>query len=171
MEIDPLLQKIESLGPRMGRASDDLAALVSRGRTGDYKGVLQNSRLVLEMLLRSIVTTELKQTPGKAMLDELITKFRQQNNAGVVPTNVLAHMGTVQAWGNLSSHDHAGSLADESVKVGVDDAATALNSMVAILTWYSAKYPAQLTPSTGSGAVASKATEATERVPAKGPSP
>ena len=67
--------------------------------------------------MRDLVTREFKQTVGKAMLDELITKFRQQANAGIIPTNILAHMGTVQAWGNLSAHDHAGSLTDEGVKV------------------------------------------------------
>ena len=34
---------------------------------------------------------------GELKLDELVTKFRQQANAGIIPTNVLAHMGTVQA--------------------------------------------------------------------------
>ncbi len=155
MEIEALLKKIEQMTPQFGRAASDLSALVSRGRAGDYKGVLQNSRLVVEMLLRSIVATELKQTPGKAMLDELITKFRQSQNAGVIPTNVLAHMGTVQAWGNLSAHDHAGSLQDEGVRVGLEEAVTALNSMVAILSWYAAKYPnpsaaPQPTPAAGS---------------------
>jgi hypothetical protein len=52
MEIEGLLKKIEHLTPQFGRASDDLSSLVSRGRAADYKGVLQNSRLVLEMLLR-----------------------------------------------------------------------------------------------------------------------
>src|SRR5580765_2387494 len=103
MEIEPLLQKLEQLAPRFGRAHEDILAMAVRGRARDYKGVMQNARLVLETLLRAMVATELKQTPGKAMLDELITKFRQQANHGVVPTNVLAHMGTVQAWGNLSS--------------------------------------------------------------------
>jgi tetratricopeptide (TPR) repeat protein len=140
VDLDPLLAKLEQLAPRFGRASGDLAAIVTRGRGGDYKGVMQGCRLVVEMLLRAIVTTELKQTPGKAMLDELITKFRQQANAGVIPTNVLAHMGTVQAWGNLSSHDHAGSLSDEGVHVGPEEVATSLNSMVAILGWYAGKY-------------------------------
>ena len=136
METEPLLLKLEALAPHFGRASEDLHAMVSRGRARDFKGVMQNARLVLEALLRDLVTRELKGTPGKAMLDELITKFRQQANAGVVPTNVLAHMGTVQAWGNLSSHDHAGSLTDDGVKVGEEEAMASLNSMVAILSWY-----------------------------------
>lgn len=139
-ELEPLLHRIEQLTPHFGRAQDDLLALTTRGRNGDYKGVLQNARLVLEMLLRSLVTTELKQTPGKAMLDELISKFRQQAHAGVIPTHVLAHMGTVQAWGNLSSHDHAGALDGLGVKVDSQDALTSLNSLVAILTWYKERY-------------------------------
>ena len=142
MDIEPLLKKLSLLAPQFGRAREDIEAMVSRGRSGDYKGVMQNARLVLETLLRAMVTSELKQTPGKAMLDELITKFRQQANAGVIPTNLLAHMGTVQAWGNLSSHDHAGGLADAGVKVGEDEVVASLNSMVAILTWYAGKYPA-----------------------------
>lgn len=139
VDIEPLLQKLADLAPRFGRAQEDLQAMVSRGRAQDYKGVMQNARLVLEALLRSLVTEELKQTPGKAMLDELVTKFRQQANAGIIPTNVLAHMGTVQAWGNLSAHDHAGSLGDSGVKVGQDEVVASLNSMVAILSWYAEK--------------------------------
>ncbi|WP_224248202.1 tetratricopeptide repeat protein [Hyalangium gracile] len=139
-ELEPLLRRLEQLTPAFGRAKDDLTALSTRARHQDYKGVLQNARLVVEMLLRSLVTTELKQTPGKAMLDELISKFRQQAHAGVIPTNILAHMGTVQAWGNLSSHDHAGGLHETGVKVGIEEAATSLNSLVAILTWYKERY-------------------------------
>lgn len=150
-ELEPLLQRIEQLTPHFGRAQEDLAALATRGRTRDYKGVLQNARLVLEMLLRSMVSTELKQTPGKAMLDELITKFRQQAHAGIIPTHILAHMGTVQAWGNLSSHDHAGGLHEGTgVKVDLQEAVTSLNSLVAILTWYHESYGQRsaLTPAT-----------------------
>ncbi|OJT20443.1 hypothetical protein BO221_31015 [Archangium sp. Cb G35] len=146
-ELEPLLQRIEQLTPHFGRAQEDLVALATRGRTRDYKGVLQNARLVLEMLLRSMVSTELKQTPGKAMLDELITKFRQQAHAGIIPTHILAHMGTVQAWGNLSSHDHAGGLHDGTgVKVDLQEAVTSLNSLVAILTWYHESYGQQRAP-------------------------
>jgi hypothetical protein len=117
---------------------------------------MQNARLVLEAVLRSLVTEELKQTPGKAMLDELVSKFRQQANAGIIPTNVLAHMGTVQAWGNLSSHDHAGSLADAPVQVGQEEAVASLNSMVAILTWYATKkgLASPSTPARGSSTLA-----------------
>src|SRR5689334_2660067 len=108
---------------------------------------MQNTRLVLEAILRDLVTRELKQSVGKAMLDELITKFRQQANAGIIPTNILAHMGTVQAWGNLSAHDHAGSLTDQGVEVGEQEVVASLNSMVAILNWYSTKLGA--TPARG----------------------
>jgi len=139
VDIEPLLKKMDELAPQFGRAQEDLKTLVSRGRAQDYKGVMQNARLVLEALLRSLVTEELKQTPGKAMLDELVTKFRQQANAGIIPTNVLAHMSTVQAWGNLSAHDHAGSLDDSGVKVGLEEVVASLNSLVTILTWYSEK--------------------------------
>ncbi len=139
VDIEPLLKQMDELAPQFGRAQDDLKTLVSRGRAQDYKGVMQNARLVLEALLRSLVTEELKQTPGKAMLDELVTRFRQQANAGIIPTNVLAHMSTVQAWGNLSAHDHAGSLDDSGVKVGVEEVVASLNSLVTILSWYSEK--------------------------------
>jgi hypothetical protein len=139
VEIEPLLSQIEALAPNFGRVTGDLQAVVSRDRSKDFKGVMQNTRLVLEAILRDLVTRELKQTPGKAMLDELISKFRQQTNAGLVPTNILAHMGTVQAWGNLSSHDHAGALSDEGVHVGEQEVAASLNSMVAILSWYAGK--------------------------------
>jgi hypothetical protein len=145
-ELEPLLKRIEQLTPYFGRARDDLTALSTRGRHQDYKGVLQSARLVLEMILRSLVTTELKQTPGKAMLDELLSKFRQQAHAAVIPTHILAHMGTVQAWGNLSSHDHAGGLHEAGVKVGFEEAGTSLNSLVAILTWYKDRYVPEPSP-------------------------
>lgn len=158
MEIEPLLSKLETLAPHFGRASDDLKTMVSRGRSGDFKGVMQNARLVLEALLRDLVTRELKGTPGKAMLDELISKFRQSANAGVVPTNILAHMGTVQAWGNLSAHDHAGSLSDDAVTVGKEEVAASLNSMVAILSWYAQRQGLAAAPA---GSVAPVMREAT----------
>ena len=82
VDIEPLLSKLAALAPRFGRARVDLEAIVSRGRAQDYRGVMQNGRLVLETLLRSLVTEELKKTPGKAMLEELVARFRQQANAG-----------------------------------------------------------------------------------------
>ena len=139
VDIQPLLTKLAELAPRFGRARVDLEAIVSRGRAQDYRGVMQNARLVLEALLRSLVTEELKQTPGKAMLEELVTRFRQQANAGIVPANILTHMGTVQAWGNLSAHDHHGSLDESGVHVGKDEVVASLNSVVAILGWYADK--------------------------------
>lgn len=147
VEIEPLLSQIDQLASHFGRVTGDLQAIAARGRAEDFKGVMQNTRLVLEAILRDLVTRELKQTVGKAMLDELITKFRQQANAGIIPTNILAHMGTVQAWGNLSAHDHAGSLSDEGVKVGREEVVASLNSMVAILNWYAGKLG--LTPAAG----------------------
>ncbi len=148
MDIEPLLMRLEALAPSFGRAHDDIRAIVSRGRSEDYKGVMQNCRLVLEALLRALVSDQLKQTPGKAMLDELITRFRQQANAGLIPTNVLAHMGTVQAWGNLSSHDHATKLSDDKVTVGKGEVLASLNSMVAILDWYVGAYGTPLARAT-----------------------
>lgn len=173
-ELEPLLKRIEQLTPYFGRARDDLTALTTRARHQDYKGALQNARLVVEMILRSLATTELKHTPGKAMLDELLSKFRQQAHASVIPTNILAHMGTVQAWGNLSSHDHAGGLHEAGVKVGLEDALTALNSLVAILSWYKERYaqepespvPAAASEPVASTAAPSKAGPANSRRPA-----
>ncbi len=164
MEIDPLFKQIDELAGHFGRVSGDLKAIAARGRAEDYRGVMQNTRLVLEAILRDLVTRELKQTVGKAMLDELITKFRQQANAGIIPTNILAHMGTVQAWGNLSAHDHAGSLTDEGVKVGKQEVIASLNSMVAILTWYAGKLGVQLNAAPAAPAGATP-------VPAAAPAP
>lgn len=183
VELEPLLNRLSAFAPHFGRLQGDIEAMVSRGRAQDFKGVMQNARLVLEALMRSLVTEELKQTPGKAMLDELITKFRQQANQGVVPTTILAHMGTVQAWGNLSSHDHAGSLHDAGVDVGLDEVVASLNSIVAILGWFASKRgivldPAMRTPpvpSTQPGAFVSPAnrTEAQQLSipPASAPAP
>jgi serine/threonine-protein kinase len=154
VDIEPLLSKLAELAPRFGRARVDLEAIVSRGRAQDYRGVMQNARLVLEVLLRSLVTDELKQTPGKAMLEELVSRFRQQANAGIVPARILAHMGTVQAWGNLSAHDHAGSLDESGVHVGKDEVVASLNSVVAILGWYAEKKGLSATPPLDPGAAA-----------------
>lgn len=139
VELEPLLQRLSALAPRFGRLTGDIEAMVSRGRAGDFKGVMQNARLVVEALCRSIVIDDLKQTPGKAMLDDLVQKLRQQQHQGVMPLSILAHVGTVQAWGNLSSHDHAGSLDDAGVTVGEQEVAASLNSVVAILAWYAEK--------------------------------
>lgn len=139
VDIEPLLARITDYAPRFGRARDDLLAIASRGKAGDYRGVLQNARLVVETLLRVMVTEDLKQTPGKATLEELVAKFRQSANAGMIPRNILAHMGTVQAWGNLGSHDHSGALDDDSVRVGQEELVACLNSIVAILGWYAEK--------------------------------
>ncbi|MDX2014528.1 MAG: tetratricopeptide repeat protein [Myxococcaceae bacterium] len=164
VELEPLLNRLAGYAPHFGRLQADLEAMVSRGRAGDYKGVMQNARLVLEALLRSLVSEELKQTPGKAMLDELITKFRQQANAGMVPTTILAHMGTVQAWGNLSSHDHAGKLDDQGVSVGQEEVVASLNSMLAVLSWFATRRGITIDPNlrtpapvTASGATAPRA--------------
>ena len=169
VDIEPLLNKLAALAPRFGRARVDLEAIVSRGRAQDYRGVMQNARLVLEALLRSLVTEDLKQTPGKAMLEELVARFRQQANAGIVPANILAHMGTVQAWGNLSSHDHAGSLDESGVHVGKDEVVASLNSVVAILGWYAEKKglsPSQepLAAATPPGAAQAEGLEPTQRI-------
>lgn len=168
VELEPLLNRLAAYAPHFGRLQGDLDAMVSRGRASDFKGVMQNARLVLEALMRSLVTEELKQTPGKAMLDELISKFRQQANAGVVPTTVLAHMGTVQAWGNLSSHDHAGSLADASVSVGHDEVIASLNSMLAILAWFASRRGIVLEPTARTPPVPSTQPDVPRPVP---PSP
>ncbi len=139
VDIEPLLRRLEALAPGFGRARVDLEAIVGRARSNDFRGVMQNARLVLETLLRSLVSEELGQTPGKAMLEELVAKFRQKGNSGIVPPNILAHMGTVQAWGNLSMHDHAGGLDETAVRVGGEEVLASLNSVVAILTWYAEK--------------------------------
>ena len=166
VDIEPLLSKLAALAPRFGRARVDLEAIVSRGRAQDYRGVMQNGRLVLETLLRSLVTEELKQTPGKAMLEELVARFRQQANAGIVPPNILAHMGTVQAWGNLSAHDHAGSLDESGVHVGKDEVVASLNSVVVILGWYADKKfgpPADQNPAEARATPGLESTQPTDR--------
>lgn len=165
VELEPLLNRLAGYAPHFGRLQGDLEAMVSRGRTGDYKGVMQNARLVLEALLRSLVTDELKQTPGKAMLDELITKFRQQANSGVVPTTILAHMGTVQAWGNLSSHDHAGRLEDQGVSVGQEEVVASLNSILAVLSWFATRRGITLDPALRTPPLAASTSTSTVTAP------
>lgn len=142
MDLESQLTRIVSLKRGFGRAESELDAVVLRARAGDYRGVLQGSRLVVEMLLRALVVDQLKQTAGKQMLEELLQKFQQSAHAGLVPTPVLTHMRTVQAWGNLGSHDHAASLSDEAVRVGREEALTSLNSLVSILSWYAERFGA-----------------------------
>ena len=48
MEIEPLLLQIDHLATHFGRVTGDLQAIASRGRAEDFRGVMQNTRLVLE---------------------------------------------------------------------------------------------------------------------------
>ena len=128
--IDPLLSRIEALSPQFGRARTDIDAVVVRGKNGDYRGVLQNTRLVVETLLRAILAKK-KQSPGKQTLEQLVGKLQQN-----LPTPVMVHVRTIQAWGNVGAHDHAADLFEEGVTVTETEALAALHSFVAILTWY-----------------------------------
>jgi tetratricopeptide (TPR) repeat protein len=138
--LKSLMQEAVTLAPRFGRVRGDIDALRGRALVGDYRGVLQNARIVLEAILRDLALKELKLQPGKQMLDDLVSRFQQQVNAQIVPAMILGHMRTVQAWGNLGSHDQASGLFADHVALGESEALTSANSLLAILNWYAEKY-------------------------------
>lgn len=127
---ESLLKQIEALEPHFGRARDDIRALVTRARGADHKGVLQNTRLVVETLLRTLIAKK-KQTPGRQTLDQLVSKLQSE-----LPTHISVHVRTIQAWGNVSAHDHGADLFDEGLSVSDQEVTAALNALVPILTWY-----------------------------------
>ena len=135
-----LVARLRSMMSRFGRAETDLAALCTRAETGDYRGVLQNSRVICEVLLRAIVAKELGHEPGKMMLEKLINMIGQQKSERTIPPNIMTHVRSVHAFGNLGAHDHDGDLFDASFEVTREDAVSALNSVSAILSWYDNKY-------------------------------
>jgi tetratricopeptide (TPR) repeat protein len=135
-----LLARIEELRGRFGRAAADLDAICSRGRSQDYRGVLQNSRVVVETLLRSILHKEKKETPGKDTLEKLIPKLFQEGQPSILPVSIVVHVRTIQAWGNVGAHDQHADLFEQGLEVKQEEALAALNSLVAILEWYAEKY-------------------------------
>lgn len=149
VHLESLLARIEELRGRFGRASADLDAICSRARSSDFRGVLQNARVVVETLLRSIIHREKGQAPGKDTLEKLIPKLFQEGKQSILPTHIVVHIRTIQAWGNVGSHDQHADLFEEGLEVKQDEALAALNSLVAILGWYADKYLADgSTPST-----------------------
>lgn len=154
-QLEPLLAQVEALAPLFGRAQVDLEAIVQRARSGDHRGVLQNTRLVVETLLRSIVAKK-NQTPGKQTLEQLLTKLQNE-----LPTPVQVHTRTIQAWGNVGAHDHADDLFDQAIAVGKEETLASLNALVVILCWYRDKH---LEPSR-SAAPATVATTTRKRLP------
>ena len=137
---DRLLVRLEALAPSFKRAAPDMLAIVSRARAGDHRGVLQNARLVAETLMRDLYSREIGQAPGKKMLGDLTAQFRQSAHAGVIPNEILFFIDGIAAAGNLGAHDHAATLDDDGVQMSEAHAFTALNNLVAILTWYAQKY-------------------------------
>ncbi len=132
-----ILDKLTELRPQFPRAGEDIDAVALRMSTGDYKGVLQATRLVLEIVLRDLIVRVLEETPGKRTVDQLMQRInKQQGEETLVPIRVIAHMRTLQAWGNVGAHDHGGSLFEEPEGVVSEDAFNSLNSLVAVLAWY-----------------------------------
>ncbi len=156
--LEELLVQLRALAPNFGRAEKDIQAIASRASTDDYRGVLQNTRLVVETLLRAIIAKK-KETPGKQTLEKLIVKLQHD-----LPTHIQVHVRTIQAWGNVSAHDHSAELTDDGLEVGKDEAVTAINSLVVILNWYQSEHladapvpsipsaPAQSAPATPAAA-------------------
>lgn len=176
VHLESLLARIEELRGRFGRASADLDAICSRARSSDFRGVLQNARVVVETLLRSIIHREKGQAPGKDTLEKLIPKLFQEGKQSILPTHIVVHIRTIQAWGNVGAHDQHADLFEEGLEVKHDEALAALNSLVAILVWYADKYLADgSTPSTpepaARGQSSSRPSAAASPAPAPGPTP
>lgn len=128
--LETLIRRVEAHAPAFGRAAPDITAICARARSGDYRGVLQNTRLVVETLLRAILANK-KQTPGKQTLEQLVSKMQ-----GELPTAVAVHVRTIQAWGNVGAHDHGDDLFGGGLEVTDQEATSALTALVAILDWY-----------------------------------
>jgi tetratricopeptide (TPR) repeat protein len=126
-----LVTKIEALRPHFGRAQGDIEAIIVRARNKDYRGVLQNTRLVVETLFRALMSKDKSQQVGKQTLEQLLTKLNNE-----LPTQVAVHARTIQAWGNVGAHDHATDLFAAGVEVKPEEAVAALNALVPILEWY-----------------------------------
>lgn len=145
-----LVATIETLKPHFGRAQADIEAICQRARNKDYRGVLQNTRLVVETLFRAMVSKDKSQTPGKQMLDQLLQKLSNE-----LPMHVAVHARTIQAWGNVGAHDQATDLFAPGVEVKPEEAIAALNALVPILEWYKSVHIASGPASpAGAGAVA-----------------
>lgn len=146
-----LIQKLESIAPAFARAEADILATTGRARALDYRGVLQNARLVTETLMRDIYTREIGSPPGKKMLGDLVSQFRQSSNAKIIPVEVLIFVDGIAAAGNLGSHDHSGLLNEQGIRITAAHAMPALSNLLALLEWYSEKYlelPADVKTST-----------------------
>jgi Flp pilus assembly protein TadD len=128
--LDALIRRVEAHAPAFGRATPDLEAISSRARAADYRGVLQNTRLVVETLLRAILAKK-GHTPGKQTLEQLVSKMQAD-----LPTAVAVHVRTIQAWGNVGAHDHGDDLFAGGLTVTDQEASSALTALVAILDWY-----------------------------------
>lgn len=138
--ITDLLGRIEADIAYFGRAQTDIEAMCARARIADYRGVLQNARLVTETLLRAIVVKEKKEDPGRSTLESLLKKLHQPGQDGAMPTHIVVHMRTIQAWGNASAHDHDAALEGKGLEVSEEEAFAGLNSMAVILGWYRQNY-------------------------------
>ncbi len=132
--LEEQIRRLETLAPSFGRARPDIDAICSRGRAADYRGVLQNTRLVVETLLRAIYAKK-KQTPGKQTLEQLLNKLKDD-----LPTNIQVHTRTIQAWGNVGAHDHSEDLFGQGVEFSRDEALASLNSLIVVLEWYLAAH-------------------------------
>lgn len=128
--LEEQVKRLDALAPAFGRATPDILAIGSRARAGDFRGVLQNTRLVVETLLRAIYANK-KQTPGKQTLEQLLSKL-----SGELPTNIQVHTRTIQAWGNVGAHDHSEDLFGDSVHFSRDEALASLSSLIVVLEWY-----------------------------------
>ena len=128
--LESLVQRVQAHAPAFGRAAPDLSALCARARAADYRGVLQNTRLVVETLLRSIMASK-SQTPGKQTLEQLASKMQAD-----LPTHVAVHVRTIQAWGTVGAHDQGEGLFAGGLEVTDQEATSALTALVAILDWY-----------------------------------
>lgn len=143
--VRSLLVKIEALRPHFGRAQGDIEAIIVRAKNKDYRGVLQNTRLVVETLFRALVSKDKSQQVGKQTLEQLLSKLNNE-----LPTQVAVHARTIQAWGNVGAHDHATDLFAPGMEVKPEEAVAALNALVPILEWYKRDHIGDA----GSGAVA-----------------
>lgn len=137
MPLSDSLRRIDMLAPHFLRASLELQTLVARGRQNDYRGVLQQCRVALEMLLRDLVERMPGNNPRGPRGGELEAMIHSLKD---IPDRVHLHMKTVQQWGNRGAHDGGGKLDGEPASVTCPDSIAGASALVEILNWFAEKH-------------------------------
>jgi hypothetical protein len=103
------------------------------------RGALTASGVTAEQILKYIYRKEGKEKNGKPaeklMLDELISELSERHKPSLLPTHVVTHLRTVQAWRNMGGHDK-GDISEVN-----DETLYAVNiALNAVVSWFFGNY-------------------------------